>query len=88
MADWMLSREVRVKGDWSVKRPKTEPSGWAFLFRNDCYPDIDDTAMILLALSRARAADAAGPEGLPSARARLDSGYAGRRWRLGCLRRR
>jgi len=57
-ADWILSKEVRVPGDWSVKRPKTEPSGWGFFFRNDHYPDIDDTAMILLALSRARATDA------------------------------
>jgi len=58
-ADWILSKEVRVSGDWSVKRPKTEPSGWGFFFRNDHYPDIDDTAMILLALSRAEATDAA-----------------------------
>ena len=56
-ADWILSKEVRVQGDWSVKRPKTEPSGWGFFFRNDHYPDIDDTAMILLALSRAQASD-------------------------------
>jgi squalene-hopene/tetraprenyl-beta-curcumene cyclase len=61
-ADWILSKEVRVKGDWSVKRPKTEPSGWGFFFRNDHYPDIDDTAMILLALSRASATDAAAQQ--------------------------
>ena len=53
-ADWLLAREVRRKGDWSVKRPDTEPSGWAFEFRNEFYPDIDDTAMVLLALSQAR----------------------------------
>lgn len=56
-ADWMLAKEVRRKGDWAVKRPKTEPSGWAFEFRNDAYPDIDDTAMVLLALSQSRAPD-------------------------------
>jgi len=56
-ADWILAKEVRVKGDWSVKRPNTEPSGWGFFFRNDHYPDIDDTAMILLALSRSQASD-------------------------------
>ncbi len=61
-ADWILSKEVRVKGDWSVKRPKTEPSGWGFFFRNDHYPDIDDTAMILLALSRSTASDPAAQE--------------------------
>jgi len=49
-ADWLISKEVRRKGDWSVKRPNTEPSGWAFEFANEFYPDIDDTAMVLLAL--------------------------------------
>ncbi|MDR3700447.1 MAG: squalene--hopene cyclase [Candidatus Sulfopaludibacter sp.] len=52
-ADWLLAREVRRKGDWSVKRPKTEPSGWAFEYNNEFYPDIDDTAMVMLALSEA-----------------------------------
>ncbi|HEX5230082.1 MAG TPA: squalene--hopene cyclase [Bryobacteraceae bacterium] len=54
-ADWLLTKEVRRKGDWSVKRPKTEPSGWYFEFANEFYPDIDDTAMVLLALNRASA---------------------------------
>jgi squalene-hopene/tetraprenyl-beta-curcumene cyclase len=45
-ADWLLTKEIRRKGDWSVKRPNTEPSGW------------DDTAMVMLALSQAGAADA------------------------------
>jgi squalene-hopene/tetraprenyl-beta-curcumene cyclase len=52
-ADWLISKEVRRKGDWSVKRPDTEPSGWAFEFANEFYPDIDDTAMVLLALLHA-----------------------------------
>jgi squalene-hopene/tetraprenyl-beta-curcumene cyclase len=51
-ADWLLAKEVRRKGDWSVKRPHTEPSGWAFEYINEFYPDIDDTAMVMLALSR------------------------------------
>ena len=55
--DWMLSNEVRRKGDWSLKRPNLEPSGWAFEFRNEHYPDIDDTAMALLALMHARGSD-------------------------------
>jgi squalene-hopene/tetraprenyl-beta-curcumene cyclase len=54
-ADWLLTKEVRRKGDWSVKRPNTEPSGWYFEFANEFYPDIDDTAMVLLALSRSKA---------------------------------
>ena len=56
-ADWLISKEVRRKGDWSVKRPGTEPSGWAFEFANEFYPDIDDTAMVLLALQHARSAN-------------------------------
>ncbi|MBI1899312.1 MAG: squalene--hopene cyclase [Acidobacteria bacterium] len=54
-ADWLLSKEVRRRGDWSVKRPETPPSGWYFEFANEFYPDIDDSAMVLLALSHARA---------------------------------
>ena len=55
MADWLLTKEVRRKGDWSVKRPNVEPSGWYFEFANEFYPDIDDTAMVLLSLMHARA---------------------------------
>jgi squalene-hopene/tetraprenyl-beta-curcumene cyclase len=54
-ADWLLTKEVRRKGDWSVKRPQTQPSGWYFEFANEFYPDIDDTAMVLLALNRSHA---------------------------------
>lgn len=53
-ADWLLSKEVRSRGDWSVKRPGVEPSGWYFEFANEFYPDIDDTGMVLLALRHAR----------------------------------
>lgn len=53
-ADWLVEREIRRKGDWSVKRPDLEPSGWAFEFANEYYPDIDDTAMVLLAFLHAR----------------------------------
>src|SRR5581483_3968426 len=55
--DWMLSKEVRRRGDWSVKRPNVEPSGWAFEFNNEFYPDVDDTAMVLMALRRAHGSD-------------------------------
>jgi squalene-hopene/tetraprenyl-beta-curcumene cyclase len=54
--DWLLNEEIRVPGDWSVKRPKLQPAGWAFEFANDNYPDIDDTAEVILAL-RAAGAD-------------------------------
>ncbi|MGC4053948.1 MAG: squalene--hopene cyclase [Paludibaculum sp.] len=52
--DWLLTKEVRQKGDWSVKRPNTQPSGWYFEFANEFYPDIDDTAMVLLGLWHTR----------------------------------
>ena len=61
-ADWLIRKEVRRRGDWSVKRPNLEPSGWAFEFANEHYPDIDDTAMVLLALCHARASDAAAQQ--------------------------
>src|SRR5579862_3966272 len=51
-ADWLLSKEVRHKGDWAVKVPNTEPGGWYFEFNNEFYPDTDDTAQVLLALNK------------------------------------
>lgn len=48
---WLLDRQVRVPGDWSVKLPDVEPGGWAFEYANNFYPDIDDTAVALIALS-------------------------------------
>jgi squalene-hopene/tetraprenyl-beta-curcumene cyclase len=50
---FLLDEEVRVRGDWSVRRPELEPGGgWSFEFENDNYPDVDDTAEVLLALRR------------------------------------
>ena len=51
-ARWIVSKEVHHKGDWSVKRPDLEPGGWYFEFLNEFYPDIDDTAMVLMALEK------------------------------------
>ncbi|MET9296543.1 squalene--hopene cyclase [Streptomyces sp. NPDC003077] len=51
-ADWMLAEEVTKPGDWAVRRPGLAPGGWAFEFENDNYPDIDDTAEVVLALRR------------------------------------
>ena len=50
--EWLLDEEVRVTGDWSVRRPDLPPGGWAFEFENDNYPDIDDTAEVALALTK------------------------------------
>jgi squalene-hopene/tetraprenyl-beta-curcumene cyclase len=66
-ADWLLSKEVRQKGDWSIKRPNVEPSGWYFEYANEWYPDIDDTAQVLLALSQSTASD---PEAQEASRKR------------------
>jgi squalene-hopene/tetraprenyl-beta-curcumene cyclase len=60
-AEYLLGQEIRVPGDWAVRRPKLEPGGWAFEFENDNYPDIDDTAEVVLAL-RAAGADRARTE--------------------------
>ncbi len=51
-ADWLLDREVRVAGDWAVRRPDLEPGGWSFEFANVNYPDVDDAAEVALALRR------------------------------------
>ncbi len=47
---WLLEKEVRVAGDWQARGIDVEPTGWHFQFHNERYPDIDDTAMVLLAL--------------------------------------
>ncbi|MFD0268275.1 squalene--hopene cyclase [Streptomyces sp. NPDC127106] len=56
-ADWMLDEEITRTGDWAVRRPGLAPGGWAFEFHNDTYPDIDDTAEVVLALRRIRHSD-------------------------------
>ncbi len=53
---WVLGEEITRRGDWAVRRPGLEPGGWAFEFANDWYPDIDDTAEVVLALKRSEAA--------------------------------
>src|SRR3972149_1740950 len=52
--DWLLAREITdVVGDWEWQRPGLPPGGWAFQYRNDYYPDVDDTAVVVMALDRA-----------------------------------
>jgi squalene-hopene/tetraprenyl-beta-curcumene cyclase len=58
-ADWLLAEEIRVTGDWSVRRPDVAPGGWAFEFANDGYPDTDDTAEVVLGLRRVDHPDSA-----------------------------
>jgi squalene-hopene/tetraprenyl-beta-curcumene cyclase len=60
---WLVGQEITVRGDWSVRRPELPPGGWAFEFANDNYPDIDDTAEVVLALRRIGCADRSPIEG-------------------------
>ena len=61
-AEWLLGEEVTQRGDWSVARPKLAPGGWAFEFANVNYPDIDDTAEVVLALQRLLEGPGAAPD--------------------------
>ncbi|MCX5085536.1 squalene--hopene cyclase [Streptomyces sp. NPDC001939] len=73
-ADWMLREQIDRPGDWSVRRPQLASGGWAFEFHNDNYPDIDDTAEVVLALRRVRHPD----------RVRMEKAIErGVRWNLG-----
>jgi squalene-hopene/tetraprenyl-beta-curcumene cyclase len=49
-ADWLVNKEVRIRGDWSANNSYPQASGWAFEYNNIYYPDTDDTAMVLMAL--------------------------------------
>jgi squalene-hopene/tetraprenyl-beta-curcumene cyclase len=70
-ADWLLAEEIAGPGDWQVRRPALSPGGWAFEFDNDIYPDIDDTAEVVLALGRVRSS---GPDA--ARRAAMSRGLA------------
>jgi squalene-hopene/tetraprenyl-beta-curcumene cyclase len=53
--DWLVPLQVLdVIGDWSVRRPSVRPGGWAFQYANPHYPDLDDTAVVVMAMDRAR----------------------------------
>jgi squalene-hopene/tetraprenyl-beta-curcumene cyclase len=52
---WLKPLQVLdVKGDWAAQKPNVRPGGWAFQYRNDHYPDLDDTAVVVMAMDRAR----------------------------------
>src|SRR6266702_3678447 len=53
--DWLIPKqELDVKGDWAVKRPDVRPGGWAFQYNNAHYPDLDDTAVVVMSMDRMR----------------------------------
>jgi squalene-hopene/tetraprenyl-beta-curcumene cyclase len=48
--EWLLSQQIFTYGDWAIRNRSGRPGGWAFEFHNDHYPDVDDTAAVVLAL--------------------------------------
>ena len=73
---WLKPLQVLdVKGDWADRRPDVRPGGWAFQYRNDHYPDLDDTAVVVMAMDRGR--QRLGAEGYDEAIAR------GEEWTVG-----
>lgn len=53
--EWLKPLQVLdLKGDWADEKPDVRPGGWAFQYRNDYYPDLDDTAVVVMALDRAK----------------------------------
>ena len=72
-ARWIFTRQCRKVGDWIVSSPKAEPGGWYFQFENEYYPDNDDTAVIVISLSKLI---------MPEMDAQLDAMRRGIRWTL------
>src|SRR5206468_4292182 len=50
--EWLIANQIFRPGDWSVLNPGLEPGGWAFEFANDWFPDVDDSAVILMVLAQ------------------------------------
>ncbi|MBI5247087.1 MAG: squalene--hopene cyclase [Elusimicrobia bacterium] len=74
-AQWTISKEVKIRGDWAVTNPSGPTGGWHFQFNNAFYPDIDDTAMVLLALRHVHLEE-------PNAQIREKSFLRGLNWLL------
>jgi squalene-hopene/tetraprenyl-beta-curcumene cyclase len=56
--EWLKPLQVLdVAGDWAEEKPDVRPGGWAFQYRNDHYPDLDDTAVVVMAMDRAKQRD-------------------------------
>jgi squalene-hopene/tetraprenyl-beta-curcumene cyclase len=74
--EWLAPKQVLdVKGDWIARRPNTPPGGWAFQYANPHYPDVDDTAVVVMAMDRA--------QGVGAQHDFCASIAAGREWILG-----
>jgi squalene-hopene/tetraprenyl-beta-curcumene cyclase len=72
--DWLRPRQVLdVVGDWADPRPNVRPGGWAFQYNNDHYPDLDDTAVVVMAMDRAAGlSDGGNGEAISRAREWVD----------------
>ncbi|MBV8887106.1 MAG: squalene--hopene cyclase, partial [Chroococcidiopsidaceae cyanobacterium CP_BM_RX_35] len=57
--EWLLERQILDYGDWSIKNPHGQPGAWAFEFDNRFYPDVDDTAVVVMALQEVQLPNAA-----------------------------
>lgn len=55
--EWLLSKQTKKIGDWKVSSPTAEPGGWYFQFENETYPDVDDSAVVLMALGKLHLSD-------------------------------
>jgi squalene-hopene/tetraprenyl-beta-curcumene cyclase len=67
--DWLVPQQILdVKGDWTARRPDLRPGGWAFQYANPHYPDVDDTAVAVMALDRAQVTSPASRAAIARAR--------------------
>ena len=87
--DWLVPMQVLdVRGDWIARRPELRPGGWAFQYANPHYPDVDDTAVVAMAMDRMQHLGDADYRNRDRARERMDRRHAERQRRLGRVRRR
>ena len=86
--DWLTPKQILdVRGDWIARRPDLRPGGWAFQYANAHYPDVDDTAVVAMAMDRVQ--NLSGAQGFrcfAGARQGMDLGHAERERRLGRVR--
>jgi squalene-hopene/tetraprenyl-beta-curcumene cyclase len=69
--DWLVPKQILdVKGDWVARRPDVRPGGWAFQYANPHYPDVDDTAVVVMAMDRLQHIEPGADFGAPIARAK------------------
>lgn len=64
--DWLLSKQILDYGDWAIKNRVGKPGAWAFEFENRFYPDLDDTAVVVMALNKVQMPDGLGPTPSPA----------------------